>query len=114
MAPHQPRAERVSLDAFVIARSPSGEEWVFRTRDLSSTGLFLYTRVARAYPLKVGSTLELDVHDEAASFRCTAVVARVVEPGSAEADTYPTGFGLHFVTITGDARTSLDTMRGGR
>ena len=110
--PHQPRAERVSLDAFVIARTPGGDEWVFRTRDLSSTGLFLYTRVARAYPLKVGSTLELDVHDELASFRCTAVVARVVEPGSAEADRFPTGFGLHIISITGDGLTSLETMRG--
>ena len=110
MSAHQPRAARVSLDAFVIARSAAGDEWVFRTRDLSATGLFLFTRVARAYPIKVGSSLDLEVHDEVASFRCSAVVARVVEPGSAEADRFPTGFGMRFVAITGDGRSALDQL----
>ena len=54
-------AERVRVDAFVKVHGADGQELVFRTRDLSEHGLFLYTRVARAYPFKVGSTLQLEI-----------------------------------------------------
>ena len=57
---HERSAERVRVDAFVKVHGADGQDLVFRTRDLSSTGLFLYTKVARAYPFKVGSTLSLD------------------------------------------------------
>ncbi len=39
-------AERVAVDAFVEVHGADGQELVFRTRDLSERGLFLYTRVA--------------------------------------------------------------------
>jgi len=85
---------------------------VFRTRDLSEHGLFLYTRVARAYPFKVGSTLELELYDFDQHVRCKVVVARVVEPGSAEGDTFPTGFGVRILDLDEASRTALNAMIG--
>ncbi|MEZ4366341.1 MAG: PilZ domain-containing protein [Kofleriaceae bacterium] len=112
MAANARSATRVTVEAFVIVRAAeTGDaELVFRTRDLSATGLFLYTRVARTYPLRIGSTLAIEFHDEAASFRCTGVVARVVEAGSAEADRFPTGFGVRIVGAEPDDRARLDGL----
>jgi c-di-GMP-binding flagellar brake protein YcgR len=93
-------APRIKIDAFVKI-SGDGKEFVFRTRDLSRTGLFLYTQVAQVYPFRVGTTLQLELHDYEQSVAATAVVVRVVEPNSAEADEYPTGFGVRFVKIEG-------------
>jgi hypothetical protein len=92
------QAERVPVDAFVKV-SDNGQEMVFRTRDLSETGLFLYTKVARAYPFKVGSTLRLELYDFDRYVRCQVVVIRVVEPGSAESEAYPTGFGVRIISV---------------
>lgn len=103
-------SERVSVEAFVIAHGERGEELVFRTRDLSEQGLFLYTKVARAYPFKVGSTLELELYDFDESFACKVVVVRVVEPGSAESSRYPTGFGVRIVECDADARSKLGAL----
>ena len=96
-------AERVRVDAFVKI---AGQDHVFRTRDLSETGLFLYTPVTQAYPIKVGSTLALEI----AEAQFTAVVVRVVEPGSAEAQTYPTGFGVRITEISEDDRAVLRAL----
>jgi hypothetical protein len=90
------RAERVSVDAFVKVRS-DGHELVFRTRDVSEHGVFLYTKVTRAYPFRVGSTLGLELFGYDQTVRCTAVVVRIVEPGSAEAEHFATGFGVRIV-----------------
>ncbi len=87
-----------------------GQELVFRTRDLSEHGLFLYTRVARVYPFKVGSTLSLDLYDYDQQVTCTVVVVRVVEQGSMESDTFPTGFGVRIVDCPAESRVALDTM----
>jgi len=105
-------AERVQVEAFVIVRGERGEELVFRTRDLSEHGLFLYTKVARAYPFKVGSTLHVELYDYDESFSCKVVVVRVVEPGSAESDRYPTGFGVRIVECDAPSRTKLDSLIG--
>src|SRR6185503_31108 len=95
---HERSAERVRVDAFVkIHGEAGGQDLVFRTRDLSEQGLFLYTKVARSYPFKVGSTLDLDLYDHDHQVTCRCVVARVVEPGSTEAAAYPSGFGLRIV-----------------
>lgn len=107
---HERSAERVRVDAFVKVHGETGQELVFRTRDLSEHGLFLYTRVARAYPFKVGSTLQLDLYDHDDQVSCKCVVVRVVEPGTAESEAYPSGFGLRIVECNADARNVLRAM----
>jgi len=102
-------AERVHVDAFVKVSGDSSE-FVFRTRDLSKSGLFLYTRVGHIYPFKVGSTLNLELYDYDRFVTCKVVIVRVVEPGSAEADRYPTGFGARIIDIDADNRALLESM----
>ena len=103
-------AERVAVDAFVKVSGADGQELVFRTRDLSEHGLFLYTKVARAYPIKVGSTLALELYDFDKHVACTVVVVRVVEPGSAESDKVPTGFGVRITECDDAGRAALASM----
>jgi hypothetical protein len=105
-------AERVQVDAFVKVHGADGQELVFRTRDLSEHGLFLYTKVARAYPFKIGSTLQLELYGYDEAVVCKVVVVRVVEHGTTESSTYPTGFGVRIVEVDADARTRLDHMIG--
>ena len=93
-------AERVRVDAFVKVLGANGQELVFRTRDLSETGLFLYTKVARMYAIKVGSTLQLELYDFDQHVTCQVVVVRVVEAGSAESAEFPTGFGVKITQWT--------------
>jgi hypothetical protein len=107
--PENRSAERVKIDAFVKV-SGADREFVFRTRDLSKTGVFLYTKVAHLYPFKVGSTLTLELYDYDKFLSCKCVVARVVEPGSAESDHYPTGFGVRIVDISDEDREHLVSM----
>ncbi len=102
-------AERVEVDAFVKV-SADGQELVFRTRDLSEHGLFLYTQVARSYPIKVGSTLELELAAFDQHVVCKVVVVRVVESGSAESDKFPTGFGVKIVECDDESRATLTAM----
>lgn len=85
---------------------------MFRTRDLSEHGLFLYTKVARSYPFKVGSTLTLEVYDFDESFTCKVVVVRIVEDGSPEATRYPTGFGVRIVELDDATRKKLADLIG--
>lgn len=107
---HERSAERVRVDAFVKISGEGGQDLVFRTRDLSEHGLFLYTKVARAYPFKVGSTLQLELYDHDDQVTCKCVVARVVEPGSAESAAFPTGFGVRIVECSDEARATLAQM----
>jgi len=102
-------AERVQVDAFVKV-SAEGQELVFRTRDLSEQGLFLYAKVARAYPIKVGSTLQLELYGVDQQVACKVVVVRVVESGSAESDKFPTGFGVKIVDCDEPTRATLREM----
>jgi hypothetical protein len=101
---------RVALDAFVKVRGEGAREYVFRTRDLSENGLFLYTRVAHAYPFKVGATLDLELFDYDDTIHCEVLVVRVVEPGSAESDHFPTGLGVKIVFISAAQREQLQAM----
>jgi hypothetical protein len=103
-------AERVAVDAFVKVRGEGSREFVFRTRDLSESGLFLYTRVGHSYPFKIGSALDIELYDYDEYVTCEVVVVRVVEPGSAEADHYPTGFGVRISNIPPDHRQRLAAM----
>ena len=102
--------ERVRVDAFVKVAGADGQELVFRTRDLSEHGLFLYTKVARVYPFKVGSTLALELYDYDQHVSCKVVVVRIVEPQSAESDTFPTGFGVKIVDLGDRARAAIRHM----
>jgi hypothetical protein len=103
-------AERVRVDAFVKVFGSDGQELVFRTRDLSLHGLFLYTKVARSYPFKVGSTLALELYDFDQSVQVKVVIVRVVEAGSEESKTYPAGFGVRIVDASDPARATLAAM----
>ena len=110
-SPRTRDAERVKVEAFVKVSGDGGDhEYVFRTRDLSVNGLFLYTRVAHIYPFRIGSTLQLELYDYDQFVTCKAVVVRVVEHGSPEADKYPTGFGLRVVEIDADNRDRLHRL----
>jgi len=103
-------AERVRVDAFVKVHGADGQELVFRTRDLSEQGLFLYTKVARVYPFKVGSTLELELYDYDQQVPCKVVVVRVVDPSSPESGTFPTGFGVRIIECDEASRRTLAAM----
>jgi len=102
-------AERVRVDA-VVKIHGADDEAVFRTRDLSEHGLFLYTQVTSAYSFKVGSTLDIELLDTDESFSFTVVVARIVEPNSTEAESFPTGFGVKILEISDESRAKLDAM----
>ena len=110
MSERERAVERVRVDAFVKVHGAGSQELVFRTRDLSEHGLFLYTRVARAYPYKVGSTLALELYDYDEHLSCKVVVVRIVETGSTESETFPTGFGVRIVDLDDANRAVLATM----
>jgi c-di-GMP-binding flagellar brake protein YcgR len=100
---------RVTVDAFV--RVLGGErEYVFRTRDLSQGGLFLYTRVGHLYPFKEGTALSIELYDYDQAVDFKAVVVRIVEPTSSEAERFPAGFGIKIVEIDEDNRKRLDEL----
>lgn len=103
------KAARVAVDAFVKISGSDGE-FVFRTRDLSESGLFLYTRVAHTYPFRVGSTLQLELYDFDEHVTCDVVVVRVVQPGSTEAKSFPTGFGVRISRMEDADRDRLRDM----
>ena len=109
-APQKREAERVKVEAFVKVSGGADQEFVFRTRDLSTGGFFLFTRVGHIYPFKVGSTLNLELYDYDEFVTCKVVVVRVVEPGSAESDRYPTGFGVRIIDCDPGNRGRLETM----
>jgi hypothetical protein len=100
---------RVVVDAFVRIL-PGGQaserEYVFRTRDLSMGGLFLYTRVGHLYPFYVGSALQIELYDYDHAVVFRSVVVRVVQPGTPEAERFPAGFGVKIIEID-DANRAL-------
>jgi hypothetical protein len=91
---------RVTVDAFVRILGPDSDcEYVFRVRDLSMGGLFLYTRVGHLYPFYVGAPLIIQLYDYDHTVELRAVVVRIVEAGSPEAERFPSGFGVKIVEI---------------
>jgi hypothetical protein len=103
------QSNRVAVDAFVKLTGSDGE-FVFRTRDLSTGGLFLYTRVAHTYPFGTGARLQLELYDYDEVVACEVEVVRIVQPGSAESGSYPTGFGVRICRISSEARGRLERM----
>jgi len=100
---------RVSIDAFVKIASED-REYVFRTRDVSLTGFFLYTRVGHIYPFKIGAQLRVELYDYDQFVECKAVIVRVVREGTPESEKYPLGFGLRIADISPEAKLRLDGM----
>jgi hypothetical protein len=102
---------RVTVDAFVrVMGAPTGREYVFRVRDLSQGGLFLYTRVGHLYPIKDGTALTIELFDYDQAVELRAVVVRVVQPGTPEAEQFPVGFGIKIVEIDEANRERLDRL----
>ena len=115
VATDQRAAPRVRVSAFVrvLARGDA-KEFVFRTRDMSTTGLFLATRVVKMYPFRVGTLLDVELHDDHESVTCRAEVVRIVADASAAATAASTpdpdgcGFGVRIVECPPSDMARLD------
>jgi c-di-GMP-binding flagellar brake protein YcgR len=102
---------RFTVDAFVrVLGATGGREFVFRVRDLSQGGMFLYTKVGHLYPFHEGTalTIELFDYDQAVEFK--AVIVRIVQAESSEAERFPLGFGVKIVEIDEANRVRLDAL----
>ena len=97
---------RVPVEA-VVKVAGGNREYALHTRDLSQSGLFLYTRLGAIYPFRIGTTLDLELLDEEGVVHCRAVVARVVKDGTEEARLYPTGFAVRIVEMSERDRERL-------
>jgi len=107
------RHPRVNLDAFVrvLGAGPAADrEYVFRVRDLSMGGLFLYTRVGHLYPVYVGAPLVIELYDYDHAVEFRASVVRIVQPGSPEAERFPAGFGVKIAEIDDENRARLNSL----
>jgi c-di-GMP-binding flagellar brake protein YcgR len=100
---------RVTIDAFVKIEG-GDRAYVFRTRDISQGGVFLYTRVGHIYPFKVGNVVNVELYDYDRFARARAVVVRVVREGTPEAERFPLGFGLRFIDVGPEDRGVLGDM----
>ena len=109
MSTDQRQHARVTIDAFVKVAG-ADRQYVFRTRDVSLGGLFLYTRVGHIYPFKVGNVLEIELYDYDRFMAGRAVVVRVVRDGTGEAERFPLGFGVRFVDLDPDGKRILNEM----
>ncbi len=98
-------------DAFVRVLG-ADREYVFRTRDVSEGGLFLYTRVGHLYPFSIGGEVAIELHDVDHVVSLRGVVVRIVEASSPEAAEYPSGFGVHLIAGDDAERASLRAFVG--
>lgn len=105
---------RFVVDAFVrileVGDARSEREYVFRVRDLSVGGLFLYTRVGHLYPFYVGTALQIALHDFNRAVEFRGVIVRIVENGSPEAERYPSGFGVRIISIDDENKRRLQEL----
>ena len=106
-------AERVALDSMVLVRSVSTDR-VFRTRDLSTTGCFIFTKVTGGVAFEIGQAVELQltgtIDGRAVSVRCSGEIARSVEPGTSEAQKFPTGLGVRITSCDPANRDQLERL----
>ncbi|MEZ4369096.1 MAG: hypothetical protein R2939_22855 [Kofleriaceae bacterium] len=91
----QRAAERYALDSIAIVRGVGAQ--VFKLRDLSELGVFMWSSTRPLFDLRLGRTFDVDLftHDE--SMRCHAVIVRLVEPGTREAFRHPHGFAARLI-----------------
>ena len=112
--PNHREHPRFVVDAFVrviqVGDAGAEKEYVFRVRDLSVAGLFLYTRVGHLYPFKVGTPLLIELYDYDQAVDFKAVIVRIVEPTSNEAERFPAGFGVKIVEIDEGNRGRLEEL----
>jgi c-di-GMP-binding flagellar brake protein YcgR len=106
--PERRKQPRVEIDAFVKA-GEGDRQFVFRTRDISLSGLFLYTKVGHIYPIAVGDTLQLELYDYDQFIELRAKVVRVVR-GTPDASDGQVGFGLQILDLSPEAKASLERM----
>ncbi len=106
---HERAHPRVAVDAFVRVVGDQ-REYVFRTRDLSEGGLFLFTRVGHLYPFYVGSELAIELYDFDQAVLFKAKIVRIVERESNEAERYPLGFAAQIVAIDEPNRIKLASL----
>jgi c-di-GMP-binding flagellar brake protein YcgR len=100
---------RVTIDAFVKVAGAE-RSFVFRTRDVSQGGLFLYTRIGHVYPFKIGSVVSVELYDYDRFVTAKALVVRLVRDGTPEAERFPLGFGVRFIEMAPDDRQALLAM----
>ncbi len=106
---HERAHPRVAVDAFVRVLGDD-HEYVFRTRDLSEGGLFLFTRVGHLYPFYVGSELQVELYDFDQAVTFKAKIVRIVERESDEAERYPLGFAAQIAHIDDKNRVKLASL----
>jgi PilZ domain len=108
------RHPRVNLDAFVrvigVPGPSADREYVFRVRDLSMGGLFLYTRVGHLYPFYVGAPLVIELYDYDHAVEFRASVVRIVQAGTPESERFPSGFGVKIAEIDDENRARLISL----
>jgi len=100
---------RSPIDVFVRVVG-ADRDYAFRTRDLSTGGLFLYTRVGHLYPFKIGGTLTLELLDGDRVITLPGEVIRSVRAGTAEAEQYPAGFAVRFSPLTAEETQALEDL----
>jgi hypothetical protein len=107
------RAKRVSVDSMVLVRSVTTDR-VFRTRDLSETGAFIFTKVTAGNSFEVGQAVELQltgtIDGRAVAVRCGAEIVRAVAPGTTEERAFPTGLGVRITSCDPANRALLDRL----
>ncbi len=101
---------RVRVEAFVKVLGAGPREYVFRTRDVSKNGLFLYTKVGHIYPIKKGTELQIEIYDYDRPIIARGVVARVVQAGDGEPSEYSSGFGVRILEMDETSQDHLDAF----
>ena len=100
---------RVPIDVFVRVVG-ADRDYAFRTRDLSTAGLFLYTRVGHLYPFDVGIEVAIELHDSDRVIALRGEVVRIVQPGTTEAEQYPSGFAVRLQEPGPDESDALTAL----
>jgi ubiquinone biosynthesis protein len=102
-------ARRLDVDALVEG-TRAGRRYLFRTRDLSTSGLYIYTPIGHVYPFAVGEELAVELRHRDTTLRCQVIIARVIVEGTDEAYRFPPGFGCRFVHLDDAARATLERL----
>jgi hypothetical protein len=99
-----------AVEAVVKVVGDDDRAYVFRAHQLSFAGLVLHTRTVHAYPFRVGTVLQLEICDYDDVVRARAAVARLVEPGTADAARHPPGFGLRLLECDDASRAAVEAI----
>jgi hypothetical protein len=108
-APTKRAHTRVTLDAFVRVAG-ADRDYAFRTRDLSESGLFLYTRVGHLYPFVVGSVLDIELHYGANVLTLRGHVVRLVGAGTLQEAHDAVGFGVRLDEPDEPTKVALEAL----